>query len=192
MSPVSDRARIFVVHFKNFADMKKTILLCGLIAGLISSSVFIGMMILGKTDFDFENGMLIGYTLMIVAFSMIFVATHITREKYNGGTITFGKAFRIGLYITLIASTVYVATWMIDFYYFIPDFTEKYTAHLLKKMEASGAGAAEIARQKEEMASFGVMYRNPFFNALMTYSEIVPPGLILSVVSALILKRKKK
>jgi len=171
--------------------MKKTVLICGLIAGLISTSLFIGLMLLGRAGDDhFKHGMLYGYTLMILAFSFIFVGTKITRDKYNDGRISFGKAFRIGLYITLIASTIYVIVWLIDFYVFIPDFGEKYAAHVMEGLKASGASQAEIARQSAKMASFSEMYKNPFFNALITYSEIVPVGLIVSLISAWALRRR--
>ena len=173
--------------------MKKIVLICGLIAGFISTSLFIGLMLLGKAgEHDFENGMIYGYTLMILGFSMIFVATKITRDKHNGGEISFGKAFRVGLYITLIASTIYVIVWLIDYYCFVPDFAEKYSAHVIGKLKASGASATEIAKQTAEMVKFSAMYKNPFFNALLTYTEILPVGLIVSLISALILKRKKK
>src|ERR1700712_4250985 len=120
--------------------MKKTVLVCGLIAGFISTSLFIGLMLLGKAGDDhFKHGMIYGYTLMILAFSFIFVGTKITRDKYNAGAISFGKAFSVGLYITLIASTIYVVVWMIDYHFFIPDFAEKYAAHVLDELKASGA-----------------------------------------------------
>lgn len=172
--------------------MKKTVIICGLIAGLISASLFIGLMLLGKAGHeDFENGMIYGFALMILAFSLIFVGTKITRDKYNGGFINFGKAFRVGLYITLIASTMYVIVWLIDYYLFIPDFAEKYAANSIQKLKASGASATEIAKQTADMARFSEMYKNPFFNALLTYSEIVPVGLLVSLISAWVLKRKK-
>jgi Protein of unknown function (DUF4199) len=173
--------------------MKKTVLICGLIAGLISTSLFIGLMLLGKAGHDdFKNGMLYGYTLMILAFSLIFVGTKITRDKYNGGVISFGKAFRVGLYITLIASTMYVIVWLTDYYLFIPDFAEKYGAHVLESLKASGASQELIAQKSADMVRFSQMYKNPFFNALITYSEIVPVGLIVSLISAWTLKRKIK
>jgi len=173
--------------------MKKTVLICGIIAGLITTSMFIGQMMLGNSKDDlFENGMIIGYTLMILAFSFIFVATKITRDKHNGGEISFGKAFRVGLYITLIASTIYVGVWLIDYYFFNPDFAELYTAHILENMKASGASQAEITKKSAEMAKFSEMYKNPFFNALLTYAEIVPLGLIVSVISAFALRRKRQ
>ena len=173
--------------------MKKTVFICGLIAGLISTSLYIGLIILGKAgDIDFKNGLIYGYTLMILAFSFIFVGTKITRDKYDGRVISFGKAFRVGLYITLIASTVYVIVWLIDNYFFIPDFAEKYSAHVLSELKASGASDAEIAKQTADMANFREMYKNPFFVILMTYVEILPVGIIVSLISAWVLKRKKK
>jgi Protein of unknown function (DUF4199) len=174
-------------------QMKKTVIICGLIAGLISTSLFIGLMILGKADHDdFENGMIYGYTLMILAFSLIFVGTKITRDKHNSGVISFGKAFRVGLYITLIASTIYVIVWLIDYYVFIPDFAEKYAAHTIEKLKTSGASEVEINKQSAAMEKFKEMYKNPLFNALITYSEILPVGLLVSLISALTLKRKNK
>ena len=173
--------------------MKKTVFICGLMAGLISTSLYIGLMLIGRAgDIDFEHGMLYGYTLMILAFSLIFVGTKITRDKYSNGIISFGKAFRVGLYITLIASTVYVVVWLIDNYVFIPDFAEKYSAYIIKKLRASGASQEEINRQTAEMARFGQMYKNPFFVVMMTYIEILPVGLFVSLISAWILKRKTK
>ena len=173
--------------------MKKTVLVCGIIAGLISTSMFIGLMLLGKAGHDdFKNGMIYGYTLMILAFSLIFVGTRITRDKHNGGIISFGKAFRVGLYITLIASTIYVIVWLIDYYFFIPDFAEKYAAHVLKDLKASGASEAQIAKQTADMEKFSQMYKNPLFNAIITYSEILPVGIVVSLISAWALKRKNK
>ena len=74
---------------------------------------------------DFESSMVLGYASMILAFSMIFVGIKNYRDRFNNGFVTFGKAFKIGLYITLIASTIYVLVWLIDYYLFIPDFLDK-------------------------------------------------------------------
>jgi hypothetical protein len=92
--------------------------------------------------------------------------------------------------IVLIASTIYVVAWLIDFYFFIPDFAEKYSVQMLDKLKASGASQIEIDKETKEMANFARMYKNPFFNAMMTYAEILPVGLIVTFISSLILRRK--
>jgi len=90
----------------------------------------------------------------------------------------------------LIASTIYVFAWLIDYFFFIPDFMEKYSAHMLDKLKASGATQVEIDKQTKEMANFARTYKNPFFNAMMTCMEILPVGVIVTLISSLILKRK--
>jgi Protein of unknown function (DUF4199) len=169
--------------------MRKNVWLYGVIAGIILAfGIFLSVVF--NNHIDFDNGMYFGYAMMLLAFSLIFVGTKNYRDKFNNGLISFGKAFRIGLYITLIASTFYVVSWLIDYYFFIPDFADKYVAHNLDKMKANGATAAEISKQAAAMESFKTMYKNPLFNILLTYSEIVPVGLLLSVISALVLKKK--
>ena len=172
--------------------MQKTILVCGLIAGLISCSFFIGLMIIGQaSNMNYDQGAVIGYSLMILAFSLIFVATKIIRDRDLGGSISFGRAFRIGLYISLIATAVYVIVWLIDLYKFNPDFAQKYSDMVLKKLHNSGAKATEIAAQTAQMNQMVTMYRNPLFVILLTAAEILPVGLLVSVISALLMKRKK-
>ncbi len=117
--------------------MKKIILVCGLIAGLIVTSVMLVSMTMCGQDIDYENGMIYGLGSMILAFSLIFVGIKNYRDKYNNGIVSFGKAFKIGLYISLIASTMYVITWAIDYHFFIPDFMDKYAALSLQKLKAA-------------------------------------------------------
>jgi len=169
--------------------MKKIVLVYGIIAGLIVT----GMMAFSTGYFcakgDFEGGMIYGYSAMIIAFSMIFVGIKSFRDKYNGGVINFGKAFRVGLFISLIASTIYVIGWLINYYFFMPDFMDKYAAVMIAKAKASGISAAELAEKTADMTRMKEWYKNPLFIILMTYVEILPVALIVTLICALILKR---
>jgi hypothetical protein len=141
--------------------------------------------------FKIEGRLLLGYTTMLVAFSLIFVAVKNSRDKYGDGTITFGKAFKIGLIVTLIASTIYVVVWLIDYNYFgAGDYLEKYYAHQIAKMKAAGAKPQEISKAAADGQNFIKSYKNPLVNAAYTYMEILPVGLVVSLVAAVILKRK--
>ena len=173
--------------------MKKNIIIYGLIAGIVVSVLMVFSInyishVEGKVDYN--TSLLIGYVSMLIAFSLVYVGIRNYRDKYNGGVISFGKAFKIGIMMVLIASTMYVVAWLIDYYFFSTDFMEKYSVAMLDKLKASGASQIEIDRETKEMASFVRMSKNPFFTAMMTYVEILPVGLIVTLISSLILKRK--
>jgi hypothetical protein len=154
--------------------MKKIVIVNGLIAGVIVAAMFFITMGLYHKNGNFDGGMWVGYASMLLAFSLIFVGIKNFRDKYNAGAISFGKGFQIGLFITLIASTIYVAGWLVDYYCFIPDFAEKYAASMLDKLKAAGAGAAQLAAKTKEMDNFVTMYKNPIMVILFTYIEILP------------------
>lgn len=170
--------------------MKKNVIVFGLIAGLIVSVLMVLSMARCYSDPNLEHSMLIGYASMVLAFSFIFVGIKNYRDKYNEGLISFGKAFRIGLYISLIASTIYVVVWLVDFYVFIPDFMDRYVAQALREAKSNGASATELAKQAKELAVNQQLYKNPIMVVLFTYMEILPVGIVVSLVAALILKRR--
>lgn len=170
--------------------MKKIIIICGLIAGLISSGWMIYYISICETPESLDNGMIFGYAAMLVAFSFVFIGIKNYRDKHGNGIITFGKAFKIGSLITLIASTIYVVSWMIDYHYFVPDFMDKYAAYTVKEMRSDGATETEIKDKLVEMAEFKEMYKNPLFAALVTYMEIVPLGLVITLISSAILRKR--
>src|SRR6185436_20535229 len=111
--------------------MKKNIIIYGLTAGIVVTTLMLlNVHSLSYRDgkFDYDRGLVIGYATMLIAFSLVYVGIHNYRNKYNNGVISFGKAFKIGILIVLIASTIYVVAWLIDYFFFMPDFMEKYSA----------------------------------------------------------------
>lgn len=171
--------------------MRKNILVYGFIGGLIAATWAVIVEAGLGDSLSLNTRMVLGYTSMIIAFSLIFVAVKNYRDNYNGGIIAFGNALKIGLLITFIASTVYVIVWMIDYSYFIPDFGEKYQAQVLAELKASGASAGVIKKQGAEMAVTMEKYKSsPSFRIMFTYLEIVPVGIVVSLIAALILKNK--
>jgi hypothetical protein len=169
--------------------LKKIVLTFGLLAGAIVSALTT-MSILMIRRGSFEHSEVVGYSIMVLAFLLVFFGIRSYRDNVAGGAVTFGKAFQVGILITLITCTMYVVTWEIVYFNFIPDFMDHYTAHVLQKMQESGATAAAIAAKTAEMAKFKELYKNPLFNVGMTFMEIFPVGLIMTLVSAAILRRK--
>ena len=173
--------------------MKKIVWIYGLIAGAISVSWGVISEGLINDSLSLTTRMILGYATMIVAFSLIFVAVKNYRDTQNNGQITFGKALSIGLLITLIASTLYVVVWEIDFRYFVPDFGDKYQAQAIAEMKQSGLNAAKIQKQSAEMAETMEKYKtNVAFRAMFTYLEVTPVGVVMSLLAALIVRKKAK
>ena len=140
----------------------------------------------------FDKGEIIGYTTMVAAFLMVYFGVKSYRDNVAGGSVTFGRAFVVGLMITIVASVCYVATWQVVYYKLAPDFIEKYAAHATEKTKKSGATDAQIALQKKEMAEFVEMYKKPLVNIAFTFLEPLPVGLLFTLVTAGVLSRKRR
>ena len=170
--------------------MKRIVLICGLIAGAIVSTFMVCSIAICYANGSFEGNIWVGYASMLLAFSLVFVGIKNYRDKQNNGVISFGKAFKVGLLISLVASTVYVAVWLIDYYVFVPDFMDVYTSHMIEKAKESGETAAKIQEDIAKMEQSAKLYETPIGVIAFTYFEILPVGLIVTLISALILKRK--
>jgi len=171
--------------------MKKNVFVFGLISGLIVTAFMVFASIKCYVSGTFKDSEVYGYTGMLVAFSFIFVGIKNYRDKYNNGIISFGKAFRIGLFIALIASTFYVLVWVVEYYVFFPDWLTKYCTHVINDAKASGVSQLELDKKTAQMNWFKEAYKNPLFVVLLTYMEILPIGVVISLISALFLKRKQ-
>jgi hypothetical protein len=171
--------------------MQRIVLTFGLIAGAILA----GMMFLTVPFMDtigFDRGEVIGYTSMLVAFLLIFFGVKSFRDNVAGGTITFGRAFAVGGLIALVASACYVAAWQVVYYKLAPDFVPKYQAHVMEKARADGATEAELAQRKADMERFGELYENPLVNIGITFLEPLPVALVVALVSAGVLSRRRR
>src|SRR5215813_6920959 len=134
--------------------MRKTIVTFGLISGAISSlSMLSYVPFIHGTAFE-KYGLLLGYTGMVLSFLLVFFGVRSYRDNVNGGQITFGKAFAVGILITLISCACYVATWEILYFNFMPDFMNKYTASRIAKIKASGASAEAMQAQIQQLEKY--------------------------------------
>jgi len=171
--------------------MRKIVLTFGLIAGAVMSAMFLITWPF-QEQIGFENGMLVGYTSMVAAFLAVYFGVRQYRDQVSGGTITFARALGVGLAITVVASVCYVVMWQIVYYNFMPDFLDKYAAYTLEKERAAGATAAQLEAQRQEMAQFKEMYANPLINAAFTILEPLPVGVLISLISAGVLRRGRQ
>jgi hypothetical protein len=171
--------------------MRKIVLTFGLIAGAILSAMML-ITLPFQDQIGFDKGAIIGYTTMVLAFLMVFFGVRSYRDNVADGSVSFGRAFMVGLMITAVASVCYVATWEVVFYKLAPDFTDKYAAYAVEKTKKSGATEAQIAVKTKEMADFKEMYKNPLVNIAFTFLEPLPVGILFTLVTAGVLSRKRR
>lgn len=164
--------------------------------GLLSGAVIVGLtaiilpICLSGGPQAFESSEVLGYSAMVLSFLWVYFGIRAYRDKL-GGAIGFWQAFKVGILITLVSCGVYVVTWQIVYYGFIPNFLDIYQSKMIEKMQASGATAAEIEQTSRDMAEFAKLYANPLVNIAITFLEIFPVGLIMTVISAALLRRRE-
>jgi hypothetical protein len=169
--------------------MKKTVLTFGLIAGAMIS-VLMGGSLLIADKIGSGHSMLLGYTMMVASFLLIYFGVRSYRDNTLGGHISFGRALACGLLITLITTVCYVAMWEILYFNFMPHFMDSYFAAQIQKVQASGLDPAAAAAQVAAIRHSQELYQNPFVNMAYTFIEPLPVGLLITLISAAVLRRK--
>ena len=171
--------------------MKRIVWTFGLIAGGIMAAMMLVTMVF-MDQIGFDKGEVIGYSTMVLAFMMVYFGIRSYRDTVMGGRIGFGRAFRVGILISLVASACYVATWETMYYTMMPDFGTKYASHLIERERKNGASDAQIAAKQKEMQQFQEQYRNPVINVGLTFLEVFPIGFVVVLVCAGVLSQKGK
>lgn len=171
--------------------MKKIIIRHGLLAGLIVSGMLVATQPLLRAGLiNYDKGMLVGYTTMVIALSMVFIGIKRYRDQDLDGVISFGKAVKIGILISLIASFMYAITWEIYYAVAGEGFIEEYTQYHLDKLKREGASEAAVKEEQTKMAAFNQYYQNPFFRFAFSLFEIIPVGILITLISAALLRKK--
>ena len=140
----------------------------------------------------FDHSLVVGYATIVLSFLLIYFGVRSYRDNVGKGTVGFRRALAVGSLIGLIASLCYVATWEVMYFKFMPDFLTRYGAHELQKARAEGASEAALAQKKIELDKFEKMYQNPAINAAYTILEPLPVALVMALISAGVLSRKKR
>jgi hypothetical protein len=169
--------------------MKKTILTYGLISGALSSLMMVATVPFADR-IGFDKAEVVGYTAIVLSFLLVFFGIRSYRDNAGNGQITFTKAFAVGISITLISCIFYVVTWEVLYFNFLHGFMDKYGAYVVEKLRASGASPAAVQAQLQQLKKFKELYDNPLFNAVMTFIEPFPIGLVITMISAAVLRRK--
>ena len=138
-----------------------------------------------------DNGEIIGYTTMVISLSLIFFGVKSYRDQHLHGVISFSKAFQTGMLIAGVASLFYAVAWEFSFNLFYPDFMDQYAAMSMAKAKAGGASPVDIQKLTDKVNQIKEIDKNPFLRFGLTLLEILPVGLVISLISAGILKKRE-
>jgi hypothetical protein len=169
--------------------MKKTVLTFGLISGAMISALMDGSLLLAN-KIGPSHSMVLGYTIMVASFLLIYFGVRSYRDNTLAGEISFGRAFACGILITLITTACYVATWEILYFNFMPHFMDSYFAAQIHRVQSSGLDPAAAAARVAAIERSQQLYQNPLVNMAYTFMEPLPVGLVITLVSAAALRRK--
>lgn len=168
--------------------MLRTILKYGVIAGLVVGGFMVATFTVFSGMPPLKYGMLIGYTTMLIALSAVFVGIKRHRDVDRGGVIEFWPAFGVGLGVSFVAGIFYVAAWEALQAVTQMDFANSYAQAIIAGEKAKGASAEALAKLSADMEAFKVQYADPLFRLPMTFVEIFPVGVLVSLVSAGLLR----
>ncbi len=169
--------------------MMQIVVRYGLIAGLVAGAGLSGAVFL-MNDHG-SSSMLVGYLIMLVALSAVFVGIKRHRDQNLGGVIRFWPAFGTGLAISFVAGILYALAWEATMAATHMDFAGSYAKAMIEKEKAKGVTGDALAKIVADMESFKVMYANPLFRLPMTFAEIFPIGILVSLISAGLLRNSR-
>ena len=164
--------------------MKKIILIYGAVIGVLLTTNSIIHLNIMSSNPDYQGNDVLGYATQIAMFSIIYFGIRNYRNNFLGGKISFFKAIKTGALICFVASTIYVVVGLLYYYLFIPDFMDIYTDYIIRN-----SAPDEVEAMTVQMANFKEMYKNPLFAILISYTEVLPIGMIVALFSAFIVKK---
>jgi F0F1-type ATP synthase assembly protein I len=170
--------------------MRKVVLTFGFLSGGLSALMMFGTLPFLET-IGYDRGLIVGYTAIVISLLFVYFGIRSYRDNVLGGRISFARGLGVGLLITLISCAFYVAAWQIISRNFMPDWMDKFNAQVLKELKASGATEAEVQAAVQKGEEFKVLLANPLVNIAFTLIEPLPVGLLITFISAAVLRRKE-
>lgn len=169
--------------------MKKSVWKYGLLSGLV-----LAMLLALTVPFEHHTsarwGMVVGYTIMVLSFLIVFVGVKHYRDVECGGRIGFGRAFAAGVLMMLISCMCYVAMWEVLVATVEKNFAHDYALAMAKRAQSSGLQGAALEEKMAEIKKFEVTYANPVYRMAMTLLEPLPVGIVMALVTAGVLRRR--
>lgn len=171
--------------------MKATFKRFGIYAALFELAFFaISWTLVKITNADFDTQELIGYAGILLCLSFVYFGIRHYRDNVNGGIITFTEGLKLGLLIVLVPAVCFALTDTLEIILLDPHFYEKYATHMIDELRKS-TPAAQLPAKLKEMKAQMDFYSKPYINFIIMFLTVAAVGILVTLVSAFILKRKR-
>ena len=169
--------------------MKRVVLVFGLLSAALSAAMMCATVpFMHKIGYD--KGLVVGYTAIVISLLFVYFGIRSYRDNIGAGRISFGRAFSVGILISLISCVGYVAMWELLYFNFLPGFMDNWTTYAMDTLRASGATEASLAAKAAEMAEVKKIMDSPIMGPLMVFIEPFPVGVLVTLISSLVLRKK--
>lgn len=170
--------------------MNKKAITFGIIAVTIMS---IGVLIpfwFFTPEMNKKWGEVAGYTVMILAMATIFFAIR-DHRRHQSELLSFKQGLLFGTYVNFIASVLFAIFSYAIYAWIYPDFLQSYMDQSIEQVRNSTMDPNEIERQISEIEANKDFYLSPLMGGMLMFITVFPIGLVVTIVSALLLKNDK-
>jgi len=168
--------------------MKKPVLLFGLVSAAVAVAGMAATTPLILAG-DHAKSDLLGYSAMVLSALVVFFGIRWFRDLEDG-PLGFGRAFAVGLLITLVSALVQVAAFQLLYFKLVPGFGDAFVACMIDRAEDAGEPPAKVAETAKTAATLKRLYDAPLTNAALTFVSPLPIGIVASALSAAFLRRR--
>lgn len=173
--------------------MLRFILRFGLVSGLLMVGLFIlSWVVVGNNPDNYSISEVIGYSTMVLCLSLIFMATHRHRQAQPASAgYSYGRGLVLGLGVTAIASVLFGLYSAVLMTVVEPEFADQYYQHYIEQVRQDTTMTP--AQQEAHIAQMNAdreMFSNPVMQFLVMSLTVFPVGLLISLVSAAIFRRR--
>lgn len=170
--------------------MKKTVLRYGGFAALFLVIYFTLSWVL-MPDPSFKTQEILGWVGILLSTSFVFFGLKYYRDRQNQGVLSFGKGILIGLLILLAPSLLFGLFNIIYTEYMDPEWLDKYYNYQVEQIRAHYP-AAEVNGKVQDMEKQRALYASPAVQFGAMFASVFLVGLIVTVISALVLRRSRE
>ena len=169
--------------------MRRAAVIFGGISGAISVASIVATLPYVK-DGNLHKADAVGWASIVLSALVVFFGIRSHRDKEGGGRITYGQGLLVGVLISLVSAVVFMAAFEAIYFWFVPEYGEKYEACMIERAQESGGTPAEVDKARSQAAMWRRLFDNPWTNAAVTFATSFPVGLAASMISAAILRKR--